>query len=661
MWILQDINRKNRKKFLKIMVILLIIIWGSYWWYHYYNVQKIKKIDYKTVKVEAMDIFSTFSSDWKVYYKEQYDINFPISWTLSNIYKKEGEEVKIGEIIAKLDDKILQINLDKAKIALETAESNLNAKLSTKWQISDLNISEEQLKSNEVLLQNSIKQWEIDIKNASKNLDSILVNLNNTRNSINKDIENTNKTIETRKKDIENTKDTLKTIQDTENLNIKNAKEKAISEINLSLSLIDKSLRDIDIIIWVSPKNEHLNDAFEMYLWAKNLTYKNITEESYRKISDTFEIFKTNYLWNIDIVDENLNTIILIYNDTILTLNQTKEMLKNSISANNFPQNSIDSMISNMDNNINSLSLQNQKFVIAKQNISSSELSLETKVLNAENNIKSANLQLEQANINLEKIKSQSKITIEDLQKKYELARINLESAKIKSQNNIESSNSQINISKANLNYKKAPFDNRELEPFYVSVKNAKKWLEEAQRKLDDTTIKSPINWKIGKLTTTKIGTNITSNPTAPFVTIINKNSLYIEAKIEEWDIDKIKLWQETNITFNSVENVKLKWKVEYISDKAETDINNIVTYKIEIILETKDDRVKEWFTTQIYFILEKSQNALVLPTETVKQENDNFFVTLKNWEKRKIKTWINDWDYIEIKDWLKKDDEVIY
>lgn len=64
-------------------------------------------------------------------------------------------------------------------------------------------------------------------------------------------------------------------------------------------------------------------------------------------------------------------------------------------------------------------------------------------------------------------------------------------------------------------------------------------------RKTQDSQIISPINWKIGKLSTTKIGSQISINPTSPFVTIINKNSLYVEAKIEEWDIAKIKLWQK--------------------------------------------------------------------------------------------------------------------
>jgi hypothetical protein len=199
------------------------------------------------------------------------------------------------------------------------------------------------------------------------------------------------------------------------------------------------------------------------------------------------------------------------------------------------------------------------------------------------------------------------------------------------------------------------------LEPYYTAIKNAQKWLEESKARLDDAYLRSPIDWKIWKLSSAKIWTNIQVNPNSPFVVIIKKDSLYIEAKIEEWDIKNIKINQEVKITFNSLEWVELKWKVSYISDKAETDINWIVTYKVEVIFENMDSSVKEWFTTQLYFLIEKKNNILVLPMESVLIENWVSSVTLEDNTKKIIQTWINDWDYIEIINWLSEWDKVIY
>ena len=44
----------------------------------------------------------------------------------------------------------------------------------------------------------------------------------------------------------------------------------------------------------------------------------------------------------------------------------------------------------------------------------------------------------------------------------------------------------------------------------------------------------SPIDGEIGKLLTNKIGTLVSSDANRPFVTLINKHSLYVEAQIEE-------------------------------------------------------------------------------------------------------------------------------
>ncbi|MDD5769454.1 MAG: HlyD family efflux transporter periplasmic adaptor subunit [Candidatus Gracilibacteria bacterium] len=662
MGVLKDIEQNNRKKKFKLFLLIFLIGIGILGYVYFY--QKKSQVDvFKSATANNRTIYSTLTSDGKVYYKEQYDLNFQTTGTLAKLYKSEGDEVKTGEIIAKLDDKYLQINLDKANIALKTANANLNAKLATKGQKTDINISEEQLKSTQTSLETNIKEGQINVKNAQDNADFLLISLNNTKESNLKDIENAQKNIESKQKDLENAQINLQTIISTENLNIKNTIEKSQIEINSSIPLFETYLRDIDLIIGVSNQNKNLNDSFEIYLGAKNSQTKIQAEDYYNKSYLALNKYKSEWsLYNEgNDIKQYLENILLLINNINDALENTLEMLKNSISSSDFSQSTIDSYILNIQTDINALNFEKQKLIGVNQNIDSSKLLLETKTINQNNSISSLELQIEQSKTALDKVKLQSKTTIDDLEQKYSQALTTLSGAKIKLQNNIDLSNAQIDISKANLNNKISSFDNRELQPYYTAIQNAKVGVEEARKRLSDTSLLSPINGKIAKLNISKVGTIISSNSINPFVIIINKDSLYIEAKIEEGDIGNIYLGQNVNLTFNSINDLELTGKVSYISDKAETDINGIVTYKVEVLFDKVNPKVKEGFTTQIYFILSKAENVLCLPTEVIKTENGISSVILKNKTTRTVKLGISDGDFVQILDGLKVGDEVIY
>ncbi len=660
MWVLNEISQNNRKKYYKYIFVLFLLWISVFWYFHFQNWTKIDI--FKTTKVEKRDIVSTFSNDWKVLYKEIYDLNFLSNWVLKNIYKNEWDNVNSWELIAKLDDTYLKINLDKAKIALKTANANLEAKFATKWQETDVNITQKQLELSNNSLQTSIKDWQINITNAQKNVDSINIDLNNTINSTQKDIENAQKSLDLKLQDLQTAKSNLESTISSENLNITNSIEKLKEQLNSSVSIFENYLNDEDIILWITQKNKNFNNDFEIYLWAKNTQTKTIAENNFSKALKDFDEFKANlfnfskdnytdFQTEFDILNNNLN----------ISLNSTLEMLKSSVSSLNFTQSIIDNYILNIKNDINWLNSEKQKILAINQAISTNLLDLQTKTISVNNTIDWISLQINQAQTNLEKVKLQSKSTIDDLTQKLKIAQENLSQAKIKLENTILLSNSQVDISKATLDNKISDFDKRELSPYYTQIENAKKWVEEAQKKLDDAKIYSPINWQIAKIYTTKIWTLINQNISIPFATVIDKKSIYVETKIEQWDIKNIFLWQEVKLTFNSLNDFFTTWKVTFISDKSDTDANGIVSYKVLINFDKIDKKIKEWFTLQAYFTLNKANNVLSLPIESIKTVDNISSVTLKDKTIKTIKIWISDWDYVEVIDWLKLWDEVIY
>lgn len=250
MWVLNEISQNNRKKYYKYIFVLFLLWISVFWYFHFQNWTKVDI--FKTAKVEKRDIVSTFSNDWKVLYNEIYDLNFLSNWVLKNIYKNEWDNVNSWKLIAKLDDTYLKINLDKAKIALKTANANLEAKLATKWQETDINITQKQLELSNNSLQTSIKDWQINITNAQKNVDSINIDLNNTINSTQKDIENAQKSLDLKSQDLQTAKSNLESTIWSENLNITNSIEKLKEQLNATVSIFENYLNDEDIILWIT-------------------------------------------------------------------------------------------------------------------------------------------------------------------------------------------------------------------------------------------------------------------------------------------------------------------------------------------------------------------------------------------------------------------------
>lgn len=131
MSIIKEIKDIKEKKVMK-YIIILAIIFITIIYFIFFDKKTDTKIN--TISPEKRNIIESLNWDWKILYKKEYELNFPISWTLKYINKNEWEEVKVWEIIASLDDKYQLINLDRTKINLETAYANLAAKISSKWQ-----------------------------------------------------------------------------------------------------------------------------------------------------------------------------------------------------------------------------------------------------------------------------------------------------------------------------------------------------------------------------------------------------------------------------------------------------------------------------------------------------------------------------------------------
>lgn len=110
-------------------IILLLVIAGSY--FGYQSLTKGKNIvKYATAAVEKGTLILSVSGSGQVSSLNETDIKSQVSGEILNLYITNGEEVKKGKLIAKLDDTDLKKAVVNAQLALETAQSDLEELLS---------------------------------------------------------------------------------------------------------------------------------------------------------------------------------------------------------------------------------------------------------------------------------------------------------------------------------------------------------------------------------------------------------------------------------------------------------------------------------------------------------------------------------------------------
>jgi multidrug efflux pump subunit AcrA (membrane-fusion protein) len=88
-----------KKKILR-SLILIIIISGCYYGYKFYKKYSVVEADIERVKVEKGDVEVEFRENGTVYPKDVRDIYSLVNGTLSELFVKEGDEVKVGSKLA---------------------------------------------------------------------------------------------------------------------------------------------------------------------------------------------------------------------------------------------------------------------------------------------------------------------------------------------------------------------------------------------------------------------------------------------------------------------------------------------------------------------------------------------------------------------------------
>ena len=191
----------------------------------------------------------------------------------------------------------------------------------------------------------------------------------------------------------------------------------------------------------------------------------------------------------------------------------------------------------------------------------------------------------------------------------------NLITANAVSQQALQETESQASVARA------------QVESIAAQIQETESNLKASRTNLSYTKIYAPM---AGTVTTlpTKEGQTLNANQTAPIVLqVANLDIMTVRAQVAEADVSSLK--ENMPVYFTTLGNSDHRWtgKVRQVLPSPQI-VNDVVLYDVLIDAKNEGRQLMTGMTTQVFFILGKADNALVIPAELLtrraaKEDND--------------------------------------
>ncbi|MFA5024638.1 MAG: efflux RND transporter periplasmic adaptor subunit [Patescibacteria group bacterium] len=601
----------KKKKVLFILFILLVLAGGGYYFYNKNSQGQTIVAQKKQWVVKKEDLKISVSTTGKVVAKDGVELSFPVSGNLevNNVYVKEGDKAKKGDKIASVKTETLEFELRSAYSNYQSALSNLNTKLAG-------------------ATASEISKAKIAIEQAQVSLDQAKISLEQTKSTTNQSIANAESNVATAENNLKLNKDV------SDSTIVRNAYSSLVNTIKSLSITLQRSLHDSDNIIGVD--DTIVNDDFEAVLGAKNSFSLDRAKDSYRQ-AKTLRVALDTSIASLDETNNIAVDALAIQAREALTALQNhlynmQTMLEATITFANLSQTKLDGFKSTISAN--------------RSSATSAASSLDSSVQAVAN----------------------AKDSLEQYQIAYNKAVNDLKVAKNQAEQNVNNSTISVKAREIALTQAKndyadliAPVKESDLASARAQFTSAAISVDKAKYNYGQATLISPIDGVIAMLNYKK-GDIILSDSAKSMATIINNDTLYIEANIEEADVSKLKIGDKAQVTFDAVDGLNLSGEISFISLTSETSSNGIVTYLVRVLLtNTSQTQIREGMTAAIEFITSEAPGVLTVPVSAVRNISGSPSVEMREGTFAKVTTGFTDGKKVEVASGLKEGDIIVY
>ncbi len=190
----------------------------------------------------------------------------------------------------------------------------------------------------------------------------------------------------------------------------------------------------------------------------------------------------------------------------------------------------------------------------------------------------------------------------------------------------LKAAEASLRIAEAELNLARSPATAEALAMQKAAVKEAEAELQRVRAQIAKTIIRAPLSGTVAK-NDARVGEIVAAS--TPLITLIARSSLEIEANVPEVDIDKVAIGKPVEIAFDAFPGKLFHGRVTYV-DPAETVIDGVVSYKINIVPENAGVEVRSGLTANLEIETVRKENALLLPQFAIIETDLGAFVEKK-------------------------------
>lgn len=150
-----------------------------------------------------------------------------------------------------------------------------------------------------------------------------------------------------------------------------------------------------------------------------------------------------------------------------------------------------------------------------------------------------------------------------------------------------------------------------------AQLQQAASELEKNKANLEYTTIYAPITGTVVSQTVQE-GETLNANQTTPtIVQVANLDLMTVRAQVAEADISRLKEGMEVYFTTLGSNNRRWTGTVRQILPTPET-VNDVVLFNVLMDVENKDRALMTSMSTQMFFVLGRAENAVVIPASAL-------------------------------------------
>jgi HlyD family secretion protein len=171
-----------------------------------------------------------------------------------------------------------------------------------------------------------------------------------------------------------------------------------------------------------------------------------------------------------------------------------------------------------------------------------------------------------------------------------------------------------------------------------ASVAQLRSALQESARKLNETSIKSPLTGTISKklLQIGEMASGLSSfSAGSTIFKIEDRTKMRVKLAVNEIDIAKLSVGMPAEVAVDAVPNEKISGKISKMAparqlvNGAEVQVGTdaVVKYEVEIVLDKTVPALRSGMSAKCTMNVSSSKNVVFLPVEYVEKKEDEFFV----------------------------------